>query len=442
MTQAPARNRIPVPTQEDLLPALHESWLPREHPLHRPRHGRRQTFALICAAIFFAVPLVSLMLGVRPDQFENRRLADFPAASSGWRFWSGLSPWANDHLVFRKDAVTLADAVSRGLFGEPPPLGEQQQPPAQLDPGGPISVRPPRREENNIVVPQVIEGKDGWMYMGDDVVTRCQQATSLDATMNQLRRLRDGVEASGRRFVLVIAPDKSTVVPEYLPDSFVGQDCTRRVTAELWRRLTAEDFVLDLRGDLRTLGAQLGHPVYPPLDAHWGDEGGLIMARRLAEWVEPGVTSGWVIAPGDPWRVLGDLPPLIGRSGTIEGRHYAVKPGGDVDQTRDVGIDFSNPVHLNTAHGPGTTSEKVGYLGDSFTIRSLRYLAAAFSDITILHYRNSKDDNGEAAGKMLADNSVVAVELVERTVAAGNSTMLIPSVVDGIVSELSHRPLR
>jgi hypothetical protein len=442
MTQAPARDQTIAPPQAEL-PALHESWLPREHPLHRPRHGRRQTAALICAALFFATPLLALAVGIRPDQFENRRLADFPSLSNGWGFWAGLAPWASDQLVFRESAVKAVDAISRGVFGEPPPFNEHGQTPGDPNgPLGPITVKP-RTEDNNVAgVPQAIEGKNGWMYLGDDVVTRCKQAMPLESTMSQLRKLRAGVEASGRRFVLVIAPDKTTMVPENLPDTFVGQDCTRRVTEDLWRRLDAESFFVDLRGDLRDWAARLGHPVYPQLDAHWGDEGGLALTKALAERVQPGITSGWVITPGAPWRAPGDLPPLIGRGGSIEGQSYAVKPAGTTDQTRDVTIDFTKPLHLNTASGSGTITEKVGYLGDSFTNRSLRYLAAGFGDLTVLHYPKSARDDGKASGEMLAENEVVIVELVERTVAAGNSTMLAPSVVDGIISELARRPLR
>jgi alginate O-acetyltransferase complex protein AlgJ len=442
MTQAPAHGK-PVAAPQAGLPSLHESLLPREHSLHRPRHGGRQLFSLICAAIFFATPLVSLALGVRPAEFENRRLADFPDILAGWDFWSGLSPWASDHLVFRDDAIRAADQISRGVFGEPPPFGGEHR--QQQVPSGPIVVdQPKRKEENNIVVPAVIEGTNGWMYLGDDVVTRCKQATSVDATMTQLKRLRDGVVASGREFVLVIAPDKSTAVPEYLPPTFVGQDCLRRVNTEMWQRLTAEDYVLDLRSDLRIWAAQNGRPAYPPLDAHWGDEGGLIMARRLAEWVEPGITKGWVVSPGQPWNALGDLPPLIGRSGPINGVRYVVQPGGagDRDQTRDQPVDFSTPLRFTTATGSGTISEKVGMLGDSFSIRSMRYLAAAFGDMTIQHYGKADKDAGKSTGELLADNKIVVLELVERTVAAGNSTMLIPAVVDGVVAELARHPLR
>ncbi|HET9144326.1 MAG TPA: hypothetical protein VFO68_33535, partial [Actinophytocola sp.] len=237
-------------------------------------------------------------------------------------------------------------------------------------------------------------------------------------------------------------PDKTTMVPGYLPDRYVGQDCVRRMTDEFWRRLTSEGFVLDLRSALRTWAERIGRPVYPPLDAHWGDEGGLVMAQAMAEELRPGISDSWVISPGAPWLVPGDLPPLIGRKGDISGRYYAISPGGLADQTRNLPSDFTHPMQLNTASGPGTIAEPVGLLADSFTIRALRYLAAAFSDLTVLHYKNSEQDRGREAGEMLASKDVVAVELVERTVVSGNSVMLKPDVVDGIVSVLSQRPRR
>ncbi|MGQ0839911.1 alginate O-acetyltransferase AlgX-related protein [Actinokineospora sp.] len=421
--------------EPDTLPPIHEAWLPREHSLHRPRHGGRQRLALFFAAVFFTTPLVALGLGVRPPEIENRPLAAFPSPADGWNFLGNLSPWATDHLAFRHNAIGVADAVSRSVFGEPPALG-----------GGNQSAQPDifgsRKEINDIAIPSVIEGRDGWLYLGDDVVSRCKQSIALEETLQQLRTLRDGVVASGREFVLVVAPDKTTVVPENLPDTFVGQDCARRVSDNLWRLLTAEDFVVDLRDELRTEGARLGKPVYPPLDAHWADEGGVAMARGLAEAVTPGVSTTWQVTPRETWRVPADLPPLIGRAGNIDGRYYALRPDGGWDQTRVLPQDFSTPVRLDTAVGPGTVEPKAGLLGDSFSIRALRYLAASFRDLTVLHYGKVDRDGGRAAGRMLAENDVVMVEIVERTLASGNTILLKPEVVAGIVGELSARPVR
>lgn len=424
-------------TPAPVLPPVHESWLPSGHPLYRPRHSGRQLVALVCAAIFFATPLVALGLGARPTEIENRRLAGFPGVGDGWGLFTGMSPWASDHLPFRPQALAAADWVSREVFGEPPKFDRPTQD---------VGVLPSQTERQHnpeaLNVPKAIEGKDGWLYLGDDIASRCNQTRALDETMRQLTRLREGVERSGRKFVLIVAPDKTTVVPEYLPDDYLGKECAQKVSDEFWRRVSAETGAIDLRDELRAWGDKLGHPVYPKLDGHWTDEGGIVLANRLAQAVAPGTSQGWRIAPVRPWEGPADLPPLIGHSGVVHGYNYALMPDGLTDQTRDIPFDFSRPTTLSTASGPGTVRESVGYLGDSFTLRALRYLAASFGNLTALHYGTVDQDLGRSAGKMLADNEVVAVQIVERTLASGNSLLLNPAVVDGIVAQLADRPLR
>jgi alginate O-acetyltransferase complex protein AlgJ len=415
------------------LPALHESWLPREHALHRPRHGGRQLVSLICAAIFFVTPLLALGLGARPEAIENRPLTPFPSPADGWGLLTNLSPWATDYLVFRQQAIDVADAISRGVFGEPPPFGTENHTPGPI-PGDRGQDRP------DVAWPTVIEGKGGWLYLGEDIRSRCKQVTSLSVTFAQLRRLREGVEASGRKFVVVVAPDKTTMVPEYLPDTFAGRDCQRAVTEEFWRRVGEERAVLDLRGELNAWSRLIGRPVYPRLDAHWSDEGGIVMARGMAEAVQPGLTRNWKIDATEAWRAPADLPPLIGRSGSAEGRYYSIRPDGVRAQTRDVPQDFNRPLVLNTASGPGTVAEKVGLLGDSFTIRALRYLAASFRDITVLHYGQIPGDRGRAAADMLADKKVVVFEVVERMLTYGDNILLDAAVVDEIIRTLAKHP--
>src|SRR5690606_29540335 len=204
-----------VPEQQYGLPPVHEAWLPKEHPLHRPRHAKRQLTALLCVLVFFTAPVISWVFGARPQPLENRPMAEFPSITDGWGFFTGLGPWATDHLPFRQQPIQSVDGVSRFVF----------QAPARLSGGSRSAVaRPgeqPELDEN--VFPPVIEGKDGWLFLGHDISYRCVPRMDLDRVIAGLRRWRDVVEASGRKFVLVIAPDKSTLYPEYLPDEYAGQ---------------------------------------------------------------------------------------------------------------------------------------------------------------------------------------------------------------------------
>jgi hypothetical protein len=432
------------PQRPSALPAVHEAWLPREHALHRPRHGGRQLVALACALIFFVTPALSWAFGARPAEFENRPLTAFPSMSSGWGFFTGLARWATDHLVFRRAAVQAADGVSRSLFREPAPFdrGNSQQ-------GGPLAGTPGENGPNpsdatggdHAGFPTVIQGKDGWLYFGQDVESKCEPAHSLDQTVQTLEKLRRAVEDSGRRFVLVVPPDKTTMVPQYLPDSYAGKECAQQASTEFWRRITTQAGAVDLRPMLQAATAKVGHPVYYQQDTHWTDEGAIMLAAALAEQLQPGVTRTWVPRQAQDWSAPSDLPRLIGRSGTNRGHLYALAPDGQQDRTRQLTFPFDHPTEATSAPATGVVGGKVEVLTDSFTYPASRYLAAGFTDITMVTYGSLGKYQAEVVNS-LVDKQVIAVEAVERNVAAGDAAFLDPGVVGEIARVLAQHPMR
>ena len=75
--------------------------------------------------------------------------------------------------------------------------------------------------------PRVIAGRRGLAVLRQDVENLCRPTRAVSEVMERLDRLAAAVEASGRRFVLVVAPDKSSVYPRALPDTYLGEDCAR-----------------------------------------------------------------------------------------------------------------------------------------------------------------------------------------------------------------------
>ncbi|MGW3998079.1 alginate O-acetyltransferase AlgX-related protein [Amycolatopsis sp. NPDC004772] len=415
--------------QQTMLP-VYEAFLPREHALYRPRHGGKQLVALICATVFFLTPNLSVVFGARPGEFENRALTPFPSLGQGWSFFPQLGNWATDHLVLREQAVHTADGISRGVFGEPPPLNQEHQ-------QGPLQV-PGDTKLDPRQFPTVIEGKNGWLYLGDEVTSHCVPTENLDTTFDRLRQFRDGIEASGRQLVVVIAPDKATMVPEHLPDNYLGKDCHDSVQNDFWRRVDAENFMVDLRKPLQDWANRKGQPLYGPLDAHWNDEGAITAVREVTEKLRPGITSSWRVQPKENWELPADLPRLIGRTGLTDGTHYALMPDGRTDLTRTMPGDYIPPVHTDTASGTGTYGLRTAWLGDSFTIRTLPYMAATFRDLTAMHYSTSDSDSGAAIADLLERSDVVVVEFAERGLIAGAASMLTPSVQQNIFRELNR----
>ncbi|MFC5056644.1 alginate O-acetyltransferase AlgX-related protein [Saccharothrix xinjiangensis] len=420
------------------LPPLPESMLPREHALYRPRHSGRQRAAGVTTVAFFVTPLLLFALGVRPPAFENRDPARFPSITDGWGFFTGLSAWADDNLPLRDVAVRAYDGISRGVFGEPPPFGQRHESrPVQAP------VPSPGDEDREKVraagFPKVIEGSEGWLYLGYDVLGACLPERPVDDVIGAVGELRRAVEDSGRQFVLVVAPDKSTVVPEHLPAEFVGEECAKEARDAFWRRVVDEGGALDIRPALRVAAERRGAPVYSALDTHWTHEGGLAMTRALAEAVQPGVTASWKATPATVLQRDADLPPLIGRSGQFPIQTYDLAPDGRTVQSRVVDKAFREPLHLTGATGRGVVDAKVGMVADSFTLFATQYLSGGFADATVVHSDTAGTDPADVAG-VLADSDVVVVEAAERSLVSGINPLLSRQALDAIKSELAKRP--
>ncbi|AIG80591.1 Hypothetical protein AJAP_39045 [Amycolatopsis japonica] len=437
-----------VASEPQQLPAVHEAWLPREHALHRPRHGGRQLTALISALLFFTTPALLWVFGVRPGEIENHKLASFPGLDRGWGFFTDMPTWAIDQLSFRPGAIAAADAISRGVFGESAPL--DQQPPRQQ--AGPIPA-PPAPAPSKTAPTQgptpnaasgyrrVVQGRDGWLYYGYDADAKCDPSRPLPETIAKINELRRAVEQSGRRFELVIAPDKSTMVPQFLPDTYPGKDCSRSAEASAWHRMLKDARAIDLRPELRASEGRVQHPIYPPNDTHWADEGALVMTRAIANAIKPGVTQTWVSVPVGQYDTVADLPPLINKQGTKTNTLYSLRPDGVAERAGEPNGDIDRPIYRTASPLIGTVDDKVLIYGDSFTKASSRYLSGAFTNLTMLAHFTQKTSQAEAVDAFVNAN-VVVVEAVERSVAGGQLAFIDPNFLEPLKKALAENPIR
>lgn len=437
-SSASGERTAPAPT----LPPLHESWLPSAHALYRPRHSPRQRTALVAAALFFGLPLLLMLLGVRASEIENRKLAEFPAPAEGWQFFAGVDRWATDHLPIRGAALDAVSAVSRGVFGEPPAFARPAAGPAA--PSGPVappvSAAEDKEKVRKAAFPRVIEGRDGWLYLGYDVQGACLPDRPAADVIAALRRLRSAVEASGRKFVLVVPPNKTTMVPQHLPETYVGQACARQAREAFWSTVAPAAGAIDLRGVLSKAAVRAGAPLYSGVDTHWTREGALHMTRAVAEAVQPGVASSWRSMPAGWDTHAGDLPPMLGRNGTYQSLNHALAPDGMRVRTRPVAGDFRDRVlRLGQGPGQGVVGAKVGMIADSFSEPAKSFLDAGFADLTVVH-ADLVGADPRAIGAAFAETDAVVFEVVERSLVGGDNPVLDPTVLAALTAELAAHP--
>jgi hypothetical protein len=425
--------------------ALHESWLPKEHPLYRPRHTH-QRLARVCALIFFVAPITALAVFGQPAAIENHAVHGFPSLSQGWGFFTGLLPWATDNLPFRRGAIQLADGISRGLFGEPAPLGAGNDQPAGPLPAAPTpTTTAPSSpsvplDQTSDGYPEVIEGTDGWLYFGYDMQGKCEPAQSLTTVVSNLNRLKAAVQQSGRQFVLFVAPDKSSVEPQHLPATYAGKSCASAVDTKFWQQMDLSVGAVDPRPELQAAAAQSGQPVYFPQDTHWNYTGGLIMTRELAEAIQPTVSDTWRVSPGKRWSGPADLPAMLAQQGTNTSTQYRLAPDGTIDRTRPVPSDAESPVTVHSDFPvAGMVTARTTMIDDSFAQYASLLFPATFADLTTVSPEIAAADPAAEADRMV-HSQVVVVEVVERNLVAGVSPVTSPQFVDTVAAELKAHP--
>lgn len=174
---------------------------------------------------------------------------------------------------------------------------------------------------------QVLRGREGWLYLhgamhGDPVgdFRHRNRFTSgqLEAFVRALRQRRDWLAARGAAYLFVVAPNKHTIYPEYLP-AYLTRLAPDSALDQLVRRVEAAGDVpfLDLRPALRR-AREGGRRVFHRTDSHWNAWGAdaaqyALMQRLARSAVVPLEPRRW---PADAFRWVlhdgGDLARLMG----------------------------------------------------------------------------------------------------------------------------------
>jgi alginate O-acetyltransferase complex protein AlgJ len=417
-------------------------------PRRRVTRPARRPVAAIIALCFFFGPLGAFVLGARPEAIENRALADFPSLSQGWDFFPSLTSWATDHLPLRADAIRANASFSERVFHEAPSY--------RTEGGGAPGVGIPSGHEtagdsgddgaqSGVQYPQVIQGDDGWLYFGPDVSNLCNATRSVSEVLSRLNRLGTAVEASGRKFVLVVAPDKTTMVPQHLPSDYLGEDCAAQRRTEFWNALSASPPVgyLDLRGPLKAEQERTGDPIYRPNDTHWGPLGAAVYVQQLAQRLDPALGASTSVADAGQATEPGDLSAMIGTPKDDKVTNVQLERPGVTPVGRDSlavpEMPYSPETFRNKTSDAPLFQPRTFVLGDSFTNASTAMIGQLFSSITLLH-NEVAGPYPQAVADTMADSDVVVYEIVERTISSGGGALIDDGSLTAIEATLAANP--
>ena len=214
------------------------------------------------------VPLVGTFMDSQRavSTSENRQLAVLPVLSFDFRslidFPAEFESYFNDHFGFRDRLICLNNYILVKFFGESPSK-------------------------------KIIVGENGWLYVTEDGMLNdflgIYKLTplQLESWRDDLEKKEQWLSEQGIRYLFVIAPNKQTIYPEYMPYRFrkaKGKTQLDQLTEYL--NNYPEVNLLDLRAGLLAVKKKKG--VFYRTDTHWNDIGAYVsyktIADKLSEW--------------------------------------------------------------------------------------------------------------------------------------------------------------
>ena len=366
--------------------------------------------------VAIALPLADTLVGLDPTPAltEKRRLAPPPRLRPGEMvsvsYIGALESWWNDNFGFRPALVRQYSRLQLA-FGVSP-------------------------------TKSVILGKAGWLFFADDDALASYRALrpftaeELEVWRRRLERRRDWLAARGIRFLVVVAPSKETIYPEFMPDAMNRvRPVTRldQLTAHLRARSTAE--VLDLRAPL---SEGKGRSVlYLRTDTHWNDRGALLASReilgRLGAWfprLRPLPESAFEPVTHDGWS--GDLVAMLSLEGHLREPRLELRPL-HARRARPAAVEIPQPEAQRTVSATETGDPalpRAVMFHDSFGVSLEPFLSEHFARIV---YSSVSGDWRRNFDPQLVERErpqVVIQEIAERLLVAPSS--LLKAAPEGI----------
>jgi hypothetical protein len=228
-------------------------------------------FFVVIFCLIIAFPLFQMLVGVFPEaKIEEKR----PLAT----LEDGLTSYYDDHFGFRGSMIFLNNYLDLNIFK--------------------IS---PNKE--------VVMGRGGWMYYAPSYESNSFVLNRVDVeeAAKKIFDFQEKVEADGKKFVFVVAPDKESIYPEFLREKLAGLDNYELINDVLEQNKVNTFDGLKIMRDAKAVGSM----VYSKNDTHWTRYGlFLTLNEVLVFFGRVAIDSGGV---EDVQRV-GDLSSLVGFS--------------------------------------------------------------------------------------------------------------------------------
>lgn len=215
---------------------------------------------------------------------EKRQLAEAPKIKKDGKlnfdYFDEFEKYFSEHFAFRQELVNADGRLKSTVFGTSPNK-------------------------------DVIVGKDGWLYYGatvnDFLNINMLSQRGINNILSNIELMNDYCSQHGADFLFMIAPNKNSVYPEYMPFNYVSSD-NKDNYERLAESLKDKDYWCDMKETI--LNTDSSMPLYHKTDTHWNNMGAYAGHVKLMEML------GHKFCPaGTRWFTrddrLGDLAAMI-----------------------------------------------------------------------------------------------------------------------------------
>lgn len=214
--------------------------------------------AFISAAMLICLlPIVLMLVGVKNENRENRPLSPepefFTEGGLNLDYPSEFDSFLNDHFALKEHYVTALNSVSIAVFGEA------------------FSKEAIYGKNDMLFFDETLDDYQGIDLLSDE---------ELRLVAEQLYKLETELIKKGSRMVFLIAPNKNTIYPEYMPGRF--KKASERSNMERLYEYLGEYGVTTVDAKATLYDNKGDELLYYHHDSHWNNYGAALIYNEIA----------------------------------------------------------------------------------------------------------------------------------------------------------------
>ena len=307
-------------------------------------------------------PLISGFF-VDGTRLETNSRVGFPRPELNFNWFGRMSSSLAESVPLKQQAIRVDGQIDRFFFRETASVGSTS--------------------------PRVIYGTASTLFISDAMNEACNPHIQTVQLIDRMKKLAQVITDSGREFRLIVSPDKSSILRDYLPIKYALKECFEAHNDEFWKQLPEAEVsgFINLHSELLSARNSRREILFKRRDTHWDDSGAATASRAVVDSFRSKLWENSLLNFTGLAEYSGDLNVLSGESFSDQAPTYS-HARADVKQVSVQLIDDSEHGRNRREKRTSTSSYLIPgrtlVLGDSFSEAAESFYTNYFEDITFM----------------------------------------------------------